>query len=132
MNDADRLEAISMAIYVRDNWDKIPENALPGFIFDLSNYGIFSNRQISNLLNNRVNHNKVRKFTGKTKKTGGKLSPSSLEDVREVLLSKSSGKINFDAIVNAVKAGTSQNMIMKLSGVSQSSISRRIGNGNNK
>lgn len=132
MNDTDRLEAISMAIYLRDNSETIPEDRLPSLIFDLSDYGVFSNRQIANLLNNRFNHSKIKKFTGKSQKTGGRLSPESLEDIREVLFSKNRNQIDYEAVSRAVKAGTSQSMITKLSGVSQSSISRRLTSGNNK
>jgi transposase len=126
MNDMERLEAINTAIWMRDNWNKIPENDLPKMIMQLSEYDLFSNRQIAKILNNRVTHSRVRAYTNKTEKTGGSLSPESLEDIRELLFSRARNKINYDAAIRAVSNGTSQNMLTKLSGVSQSSISRRL------
>lgn len=132
MNDMKRLEAINTAIWIRDNWNKIPENELQKFIEQISEYDVFSNRQIARLFNNRVNHSRVREYTKKTQKTGGSLSPESLEDIREALFSRFKNKIDYEAISRAIQKGTSQNMITRLSGVSQSSISRRLKNDNNK
>jgi hypothetical protein len=128
MSEMKRLEAINIAIWLRDNYDKISEEAMLERIRELSEYEVFSNRNLSNIICNKLSHVKIGKITQKTKKSGGSLAPASLEDIRDLLFSKSRNRIDYEAAQRAVNLGTSQNMIQKLSGVSQSSISRKLNN----
>ena len=129
MNEMQKLEAINMAIWLRDNAPRLSEEMILEKVKELSEYEAFSNRNISFIIGNKISHVKIGKVTQKTKKSGGALAPDSLEDIRDALFSKSRNRIDYEAIARAVKAGTSQNMIQKLSGVSQSSISRKLNNG---
>lgn len=129
MNEMQKLEAINMAIWLRDNAPRLSEEVILEKVKQLSEYETFSNRNISFIIGNKISHVKIGKVTRKTKKSGGALAPDSLEDIRDALFSKSRNRIDYEAIARAIKAGTSQNMIQKLSGVSQSSISRKLNNG---
>jgi hypothetical protein len=91
----------------------------------LADYDILSSRQISAIVNNKVSHSSISKMIGKNSKTGGNLNVGTLEILRNVLYSRSSGETDYRLISEAIKEGTSQGMISKLTGVSQSSISRR-------
>lgn len=126
MNDEKRLEAINTAIWVRENAKTFSEDQIAQRIGELSKYGLFSNRQIAKIFGDSINHSRVRSYTQKTDKTGGSFEPASLETIRQILFAKSSGNFDHEAVVKAIDMGTSQNMIMRLSGVSQSVISRRL------
>lgn len=118
-------EALNFAIWLRDNCDKLDIEELNKQIKLISDYEMFSSRQISAIVNSRVNHGTISKMIGKTNKTGGKLNVGTLEILRNVLYSRANGKTDYSLIGEAIKEGTSQGMISKLTGVSQSSISRR-------
>jgi hypothetical protein len=76
-----------------------------------------------------MSHGTISNYTQKKTNSGGKIAPESLEDVREALFSKERGAISYPHIKSALEAGTSQNMISKMTGINQSSISRRLSNG---
>lgn len=128
MNQMERLEVISTAIWLRDNADTARDEEIFNKVKDLSDFGIFSNRQMSQILKSRFSHATIGRHTMKTSRTGGALSPDSLEDIRDALFSRERRAIDYEAVVRALKKGTSQNMVTKLTGISQSSISRRINN----
>lgn len=129
MNQIWRLQAINEAIWLRDNADKISYGDLINRIRDLSEYGYFSNRQITKIIANRISHVTLGKHVIKMDKSGGRLEPSTLEDIREVLFSKHRKHVDYEAVLRAIEGGTSQNMISKLTGVDQSLISRKVSNG---
>lgn len=126
MNDEKRLEAINTAIWIRENANTFSEDQIAQKARELSKYGLFSNRQIAKIFGKGLNHAKIGNYIKKTDKTGGSFDPGSLELIRQILFSKSSGSFDASAARTAVEMGTSQNMIMRLSGVSQSSISRKL------
>lgn len=126
MNQMQRLEVLSTAIWLRDNAEKLSKQEMLSKLVDLSEYGILSNRQMAKIVSNKVSHTTISHKTQKSAKTGGTLAPESLEDLRDVLFSKERKAIDYEAVARAVRKGTSQNMITKLTGVSQSSISRRM------
>lgn len=128
MNPMQRLEVISTAIWLRDNADQISRDRLIEKLSHLSEFGLLSNRQLAKIVKGKISHTTIARHTGKSTKTGGALSPDALEDILEALLSHDKKNIDYDAIGKAIKKGTSQNMITKLTGISQSSISRRIKN----
>lgn len=132
MNDEKRLEAINTAIWIRENAGSFSEDQVAQKVVELSKYGLFSNRQIAKIFGDNINHSKVRSYTKKTDKTGGSFDPGSLETIRQILFTKSMGRFDHEAVTKALEMGTSQNMIMRLSGVSQSVISRRLKNDINK
>jgi hypothetical protein len=126
MNDEKRLEAINTAIWIRENAKTFSDKQIADKAAELSRYGLFSNRQIAKIFGSGVNHSKIKTYTNKTDKTGGSFEPESLETLRQILFTKSMGDFDYQAVKRAIEMGTSQNMIMRLSGVSQSSISRKL------
>jgi hypothetical protein len=119
-------EALNYAIWVRDSVDEMKDWDVLKAVSDLGKYKLFSSRQISAITNNRVGHHAVNSIINKSDKTGGNLNVGTLEILRNVLYSRSNGETNYELISEAFEKGTSQGMISKLTGVSQSSISRRL------
>lgn len=119
-------EALNYAIWVRDNVSDMKDHDVTKAVIQLGDYKVFSSRQISAIISNRVSHTTVSSIIGKKDKTGGNLNVASLEVLRNILYSRSSGETNYSLIAKALEQGTSQGMISKLTGVSQSSISRRF------
>jgi hypothetical protein len=127
INATHQLQAINLAIWIRDNSKKIEREVLVYNIQDLAEYDIFSNRQIQAICRNELSYTTIGGYTQKKSKNGGNLNPESLEDLRDILFSKHNDQINYKAIERALKAGTSQGMISKLTGVAQSTISKHFG-----
>jgi hypothetical protein len=124
--DMRNAEALNYAIWVRDNVAEMKDHDVIKAVIELGDYKVFSSRQISAIISNRVSHTTVSSIIGKKDKTGGNLNVASLEILRNVLYSRSSGETNYGLIATVLEGGTSQGMISKLTGVSQSSISRRF------
>jgi hypothetical protein len=127
MGQEQRLYAINEAIWLRDNAEKISSDLLALRIQEIAEYDLFSNRQISVIIGGLLSHSTIGKFVKKEDKSGGRLNPKSLEDISLALFSKARGRIDYSAIERALEAGTSQGMIAKLSGISQSTISKKFG-----
>lgn len=125
-----RLFAIHEAIWIRDNAKKVSKEVLIEKAQDLAEYGLFSNRQISKISGGVLSNVTVNTYIPKENKTGGRFSPQSLEDIATILFSKEKGRIDYVTVKKVLDAGTSQGMIAKLTGVSQSSISKKFGEGN--
>jgi hypothetical protein len=123
-----RLYAINEAIWIRDNAKNMSKELLVHRLQDLSEYDMFSNRQLSAICNGIIKHNSIGLYIRKEDKSGGRFSPKSLEDIREALFSKERGSVDYKSVEKAVLAGTSQGMVSKLTGINQSSISRRFVN----
>lgn len=123
-----RLYAINEAIWIRDNAENMSKELLVRRLQDLSEYDMFSNRQLSAICNGIIKHNSIGLYIRKEDKSGGRFSPASLEDIREALFSKERGSVDYKSVEKAVLAGTSQGMVSKLTGINQSSISRRFVN----
>lgn len=121
------LELLNLAIWVRDNVYSIDAEELNKQIMLLADYDMLSSRQISAIVNNKVSHSSISKMIGKKSKTGGNLNVSTLEILRSILYSRSNGETDYGLISEALQGATSQGMISRLTGVSQSSISRRLG-----
>jgi hypothetical protein len=128
MNQMKRLEIISVAIWLRDHAKTASNQELLDKCQHLSSFGIFSNRNLTRLISGRLSHATIGRHTHKTTRNGGSIAPDSLEDIRDALFSKEGKVVDYEAVVRALKKGTSQNMVTKLTGISQSSISRRINN----
>ena len=127
MKPETRLYAINEAIWLRDHAEKISLDLLYLRIQEIAEYGVFSSRQIANIAGNIVSHATISRFIQKDDKSGGRLNPKSLEDIALALFSKARNRIDYSAIQRALEAGTSQGMIAKLTGISQSTISRKFG-----
>jgi hypothetical protein len=121
------LQAINEAIWIRDHAKQIERPLLIERLQDLAEYEIFSNRQMQAICHNVISYTTIGNYTRKSTKTGGRLAPESLEDLRDILFEKHSGRINYKAIERVLQTGTSQGMISKLTGVAQSTISKHFG-----
>jgi hypothetical protein len=129
MKSIDRLQAINEAIWIRDNSALISRDVLVERLREISEYGLFSSRQLARICNNKLSHTSISFYIEKNSNSGGKVAPESLEDVREALFSKERGAISYPHIKSALEAGTSQNMVSKMTGINQSGISRMLSNG---
>jgi DNA-binding NarL/FixJ family response regulator len=127
MKPETKLYAINEAIWLRDNASKISLDLLALRIQEIAEHDVFSNRQIANICGNILSHTTIGKFVKKDDKSGGRLNPKSLEDIALALFSKARKSIDYEAIRRALDAGTSQGMIAKLTGISQSTISKKFG-----
>ena len=119
-------ELLNLAIWIRDNVESMEVQEVQKQVMMLADYDMLSSRQISAIINNRISHSSISRSIGKASKTGGNLNVGTLEILRNVLYSRSNGETNYELISEAFEKGTSQGMISKLTGVSQSSISRRL------
>lgn len=127
INSTHALQAINLAIFIRDNAQNMPKETLVWRIQDLAEYDIFSNRQIQSICRGKISYTTIGSYTQKSSKSGGNLNPDSLEDIREILYGKHNDQIKYQVIERVLKEGTSQGMISKLTGVAQSTISKHFG-----
>jgi hypothetical protein len=119
-----KLYAINEAIWLRDNSQNMSKEVLINRVIELAEYDLFSNRQLATICNGAMKHNTIGQYVKKTDKSGGRFEPRSLEDIREALFSKERGRVDYNSVRKALKWGTSQGMISKLTGINQSAISR--------
>lgn len=123
-----RLQAINEAIWLRDHAHEVSRNLLIKRLQELSEYGLFSNRQITNIIGHRYSHVTVCRFSMKQDLTGGAFNPKTLEDLRDVLFMKHNKNVDYALVKKIIDAGTSQGMVSRLTGINQSTISRKISN----
>lgn len=121
------LRAINEAIWLRDHAAKLDRAKLFEVVENIGEYGIFSARQLSAFTGNAVSHQTAARLCKKTEKTGGKLNPKSLDEIKQCFHDRINKKIDYSIISQIVSDGTSQGMVEKLTGISQTKISRGIG-----
>ena len=119
-------QALNEAIWLRDNIYNITREEAYVEIDKIGKLNVFSSRQLSAITNGVIDHNAISRKIHKTDRTGGKLNVGTLDILKAILLSRADEKTDFALIAEAVGLGTSQGMVSKLTGVSQSSISRRL------
>jgi len=125
-NEMRIAEALSQAIWLRDNVYSLDEDKLIERIMELGSYSIFSSRQLSAIVDGKVPHGKITKLIGKTDKTGGNLNVGTLDILRNILLTRANDGTDYKLIASAVGMGTSQGMVAKLTGVPQGTISKKL------
>lgn len=116
--------ALNEAIWIRDHTETITREELVDAVMLLGSYGVFSSRQISAISNGKLSPAAVSGIVGKSDKTGGNLNPGTLEILRGILYSRADKRTDKRLIKTALGEGNSQGMIAKLTGVSQSLISK--------
>ena len=121
------LRAVNEAIWLRDHASKLDRDKLFEVVENIGEYGIFSARQLSKLASNLVSHQTAARLCQKTEKTGGRLNPKSLDQIKQCFHDRINGTIDYSLISQIAANGTSQGMIEKLTGISQTKISRGIG-----
>ena len=119
-------QALSEAIWLRDHAESMDRQQLFDAVISLGEYKLFSNRQISAITNGMVTHTIVGELIGKKNKTGGNLNVGTLDILRNILYSRANKRTDYNLVRDAVGLGTSQGMVSRLTGVNQSSISKRL------
>lgn len=127
MNKHDLVMALAISIRLRDQSETAEKEELLPLVKQVCEYSLFSNRQISNLTKCKIHHNVVAKFSNKRNRTGGAINPNSLEDIRTLLFSYETGAVDWDLVSKVVSAGTSMTMLSKITGISKTTMSRKIG-----
>lgn len=116
--------ALNEAIWIRDHVDTISRAELVEAVVSLGAYGVFSGRQISAITNGKISPSAASNIVNKGDRTGGNLNPGTLEILRAILYSRADKRTDKRLIKAALGEGNSQGMIAKLTGVSQSLISK--------
>ena len=119
--------ALNKAIWLRDKVAELTKEEILFHVKDLASHDIFSSRQLSAITNGVIHHSTISKITGKKDRTGGNLNVGTLDILRNILFSRADSGTDFNLIANALSMGTSQGMVAKLTGVSQSTISKKVG-----
>jgi hypothetical protein len=125
-------EALNEAIWIRDNAEVVEKEVLINAVKDLAKYKVFSSRQISAITNGVISHTVISRLINKHDRTGGNLNVGTLDILRNILYNRANGNTDYNLIHDAVGMGTSQGMVSKITGVSQSSISKNIKEMNNE
>jgi hypothetical protein len=120
------LYFISVAIDLRDNHAVMEIEKLEASVKKLAESGFMSARQISRICGNRMSHPKITKIIDKRTKIGGQINPVHLEDLRKIIFAKSEENVNYKLVKSLVDTGTSQGMMSRITGLPQSTISRKI------
>lgn len=118
--------ALNEAIWLRDNAADLDKAALLDAVKALGAYRVFSSRQIVAITNGLVSARVVSGLIDKSDRTGGNLNPGTLDILRTALYNRAERNTDYKVIGEAVSSGTSQNMVSKLTGISQGSISKYI------
>lgn len=119
-------QALNEAIWLRDNVTTLDKEELLSYLRHLGSLGVFSSRQLSAIVNGLVPHTTISKMIDKNDKTGGKLNVGTLDILRTILINRADSTTDFRLIIEAVGQGTSQGMVSKLTGVNQSTISKKV------
>jgi hypothetical protein len=120
------LRAVNEAIWLRDHASKLDRDKLFEVVENIGEYGIFSARQLSVLAGNSISHQTAARLCKKTEKTGGRLNPKSLDQIKQCFHDRINNRIDYSLVSQIVADGTSQGMVEKLTGISQTKISRGI------
>lgn len=120
------LQALNSAIWLARNAEHISKTETLTVIEQIGQYKVFSARQLSAMTKGRISHQSAAKVCNKTDRSGGSLSIESLEDIKECFHAHINGSVNYQIVSRIIKAGTSQRMLSKLTGISQTSISKGV------
>jgi transposase len=119
--------ALNKAIWLRDTITSLKKQDVMIHLKDLGTYEVFSSRQLSAIVNGAVHHSTISKIINKNNRTGGNLNVGTLDILRNILYSRANNDTDYALIADAVGMGTSQGMVSKLTGVNQSTISKKLG-----
>lgn len=129
MRPEDRLSVISQALWLRNNSALLSKEESFRFITDLDQMSVFSIRQLSKICNNKISGTTLNRYLPEKKRIGGRLNPKSLEDILECFHNNEEGFVNYRLVRKILKMGTSQNVLARLTGIPQSTMSREVRNG---
>lgn len=120
-------QALNEAIWLRDNVGSLTKYEIHNYIKELGSHRVFSSRQIEAIVNGTVSYGTISKLINKNDKTGGTLNVGTLDILRNILYSRADSSTDFSLVASAVGQGTSQGMVARLTGISQGTISKKIG-----
>lgn len=125
MRDQERLVAIALAMQLRDSSDRLNDDAFRELVFELSKYELLSMRQIAMLSDNRISHSTLSRWIKKSSRNGGKLNKAHLEKLRDLILQRGLGEVDWHRVGTMVKEGTSPDIISRFTGIPRSTIYRK-------
>jgi hypothetical protein len=111
-------------LWLKDNSPELDKNEVWFYITELDDLGEFSIRQLSDIGNKKVSSSSLYRHLADKPRKGGRLNTDSLRDIFELFRECELGIVDYRVIKRIMNAGTSQNVIARLTGISQSSISR--------
>jgi hypothetical protein len=94
------------------------------YITELDVYGELSIRQLSSIASNKISASTLKRYLVQKPRIGGRLNPGSLNDFLMCLTDYEKNLVDYRVIKRMMNSGNSQNIIARLTGISQSSISR--------
>lgn len=120
-------QALNEAIWLRDNIESLAKDEILKYIKELGSHEVFSSRQISAITNGKISHGTISKIISKNDRTGGNLNVGTLDILRSILYNRADSSTDYSLVASAVGQGTSQGMVSKLTGISQGTISKKLG-----
>lgn len=124
MNNLQRYGLLSQAVWLKENNSTLNKGEVFFYITELDTLGEFSIKQLSNIANNKISASSLYRYLVDKPRKGGRLNTGSMRELFELFKEAELGIVDYRVIKRIMNAGTSQNVIARLTGVSQSSISR--------
>jgi hypothetical protein len=124
MNNLQRYGLLSQAVWLKENNATLNKGEVFFYITELDTLGEFSIKQLSNIANNKISASSLYRYLVDKPRKGGRLNTGSMRELFELFKEAELGIVDYRVIKRIMNAGTSQNVIARLTGVSQSSISR--------
>lgn len=122
--EQNNLEALALAIKLRDTVDSMPAEEMQETLEGLASSGIFSIRQISSICQKSPSH--ISRLVRRDSKTGGKLNPEHLELMRGLIFQNSIGQVDWQRVDRIISNGTSPYVLSKITGIPRSTIHRKV------
>lgn len=124
MDSSQRHSLLSQAVWLKENNSTLNKGEVFYYITELDTLGEFSVKQLSNISNNKISASSLYRYLVDKPRKGGRLNTGSLRELFELFKECELGAVDYRVIKRIINAGTSQNVIARLAGISQSSISR--------
>lgn len=122
------IVVIAKAIALRDNAQSMTRAEATKAVIEVASYGLFSARQIEKICQKKVSHSTISRAVLKSRKSGGKLNPEDLENIRTIIFAKSMNQIDWNLVADVIARGTSPEMLQKLTGLQPTMIRRKVSN----
>ena len=126
MNNVQRHGLLSQAVWLKENNATLNKGEVFHYITEIDTLGEFSVRQLSNICNNKISASTLRRYLIDKPRHGGRLNTGSLRELLDLFKECELGVVDYRVVKRIMNAGTSQNVVARLTGISQSSISRNM------
>jgi hypothetical protein len=124
MNNLQRHSLLSQAVWLKERSATLNKEEVFFYITELDALGEFSVKQLSKIANNKISATSLYRYLVDKPRRGGRLNTDSLRDLFDLFRESELGVVDYRVIKRIMNTGTSQNVIARLTGISQSSISR--------